>query len=540
MRILLLFILVGTFFVSFVPAHFLNPAITSIDDTSYISHAMTLGLDLDFDYSNEITKKFNKQGTAPSHPFGFGLLATPFVFAGGLIDMVFDNDVLQNRYEYSSSWAFFGILFSVSFYFLLGFYFLLRTIAERHRSCRHKEFVIFMSAISVISSGILYYVLGRFTMSHGLEFGLISSYIYISHKFQTEEFFSLKDNKLFFYLLTSSLIVSLMIMLRPANIGLIMLPIIVSYSRVEDYHRKPQIRGKNINLSLFFWSVVMFLSGLIIFSFNFIVHEHIWPSSEFLYNTNMLQKKGLPEPLIEIVLLYFERLPQLVKIFFSSEVGVLFTMPVVFLGVLYGFFSLFLLNLSWVQKALYLISGIIVFGLPIAIVLLWQTTASDYGYRYMMCLIPVSVILFSDAIVHLYKTKFYNSGVIYLILISFIFSFLCFLFYKSDPVFFPSAKINVFGVYHLASLNGYTFRVVENLFEIWTWVSSVGKGLISLLLLPFIPESLAIEYLPSKIFDKYYLRFRVLPLDIFIQAFLLFILWSFGSLKIVGLLKVNK
>ena len=110
MRILLLFILVGTFFVSFVPAHFLNPAITSIDDTSYISHAMTLGLDLDFDYSNEITKKFNKQGTAPSHPFGFGLLATPFVFAGGLIDMVFDNDVLQNRYEYSSSWAFFGIL----------------------------------------------------------------------------------------------------------------------------------------------------------------------------------------------------------------------------------------------------------------------------------------------------------------------------------------------------------------------------------------------------------------------------------------------
>ena len=119
-------------------------------------------------------------------------------------------------------------------------------------------------------------------------------------------------------------------------------------------------------------------------------------------------------------------------------------------------------------------------------------------------------------------------------------SFLCFLFYKSDPVFFPSAKINVFGVYHLASLNGYTFRVVENLFEIWTWVSSVGKGLISLLLLPFIPESLAIEYLPSKIFDKYYLRFRVLPLDIFIQAFLLFILWSFGSLKIVGLLKVNK
>ena len=59
MRILLFIVLIGTFSVSFIPAHFLNSSISSIDDTSYISHSMTLGLDFDLNYTNEVAKKFN-------------------------------------------------------------------------------------------------------------------------------------------------------------------------------------------------------------------------------------------------------------------------------------------------------------------------------------------------------------------------------------------------------------------------------------------------------------------------------------------------
>ena len=230
MRILLFIVLIGTFSVSFIPAHFLNSSISSIDDTSYISHSMTLGLDFDLNYTNEVAKKFNTNGNVPSHPYGFGLLAMPFVYVGGIIDSILENEVLNDRHKYFASWSFFGILFSVSFYFLLGSYFLLKTIYERYGHVKEINIILFLSLMSIISSGILYYVLGRFTMSHGMEFGIISMYIFLSHKLQTSNLLKLYDGKLLLFLFLISISLALIIMLRPANIFMIFLPIILSFS----------------------------------------------------------------------------------------------------------------------------------------------------------------------------------------------------------------------------------------------------------------------------------------------------------------------
>ena len=61
---------------------------SSHDDASYYFHAYTVGLDFDIDYTNQVDKdsnfsKLNKSNNpVPTHPFGAGFLASPFVFMG--------------------------------------------------------------------------------------------------------------------------------------------------------------------------------------------------------------------------------------------------------------------------------------------------------------------------------------------------------------------------------------------------------------------------------------------------------------------------
>src|SRR5260370_18570650 len=60
------------------------------DASSYVSHAFSIGLDVDLDYRNELVfiyhNSLNPAETAPSQPMGMGILAAPFVAAFSLID----------------------------------------------------------------------------------------------------------------------------------------------------------------------------------------------------------------------------------------------------------------------------------------------------------------------------------------------------------------------------------------------------------------------------------------------------------------------
>ena len=65
---------------------------SSHDDASYYFHAYTVGLDFDLDYTNQVSKdsdfsKLNKSNNpVPTHPFGAGFLASPFVFVGKIFN----------------------------------------------------------------------------------------------------------------------------------------------------------------------------------------------------------------------------------------------------------------------------------------------------------------------------------------------------------------------------------------------------------------------------------------------------------------------
>ena len=92
------------------------------DDVSYYFHSKTIAQDFDFDYSNQVdqnikTHYFNKKlGTyVPRHPFGSGLLASPFLAFGLLLENLFSLENFS-YFIYSLS----SIIYLFSSFFLLS------------------------------------------------------------------------------------------------------------------------------------------------------------------------------------------------------------------------------------------------------------------------------------------------------------------------------------------------------------------------------------------------------------------------------------
>ena len=79
------------------------------------------------------------------------------------------------------------------------------------------------------------------------------------------------------------------------------------------------------------------------------------------------------------------------KVMFTQEFGLFWFSPILFVG-----FILVLFNLFTNKKGETYFNLLILFSyLQIfAVVLLWRSTASSYGFRYLFCLIPLSVILY--------------------------------------------------------------------------------------------------------------------------------------------------
>ena len=91
------------------------------DDYDYFSHAQTIAIDYDFDYSNQLPQthpyvyKNNFKITPVGYP-GAGILSSPFLFLGNFIDKNFSKSDGSEILNYSL------LLYSISpiFYFFIG------------------------------------------------------------------------------------------------------------------------------------------------------------------------------------------------------------------------------------------------------------------------------------------------------------------------------------------------------------------------------------------------------------------------------------
>ena len=130
------------------------------DDFDYYSHALTIAVDKDFDYSNQLTPNdtsfFIDDKIAPLGFYGTGMLSAPFLFLGDLLDKALGQQPISNKV----------ILYSLSsiFYLLLS----ISLIYSGLNKLKINE-NIYILFLFISGSGLAYYAFERYSMTHVYE-----------------------------------------------------------------------------------------------------------------------------------------------------------------------------------------------------------------------------------------------------------------------------------------------------------------------------------------------------------------------------------
>lgn len=505
----------------FVPAYFLSPSIESFDDTSYLSHAFTIGLDFDLDYSNEIATTFIKGRQFPVHPIGSGLLAAPFVAVFGILDRVGNHLVINERISHTGSWAFFGFLFAVNLYFLTALFLYWSSL-----NLFNVKYSVGVNLLIMLSTGVIYYVLGRFTMSHGFEFFSLALCLYTASKFSRNLCVCVQSYG--FWCLFNGLSVVLSLLVRSANLPVIILPYLVLLMYSVEFNRSLTWRPIAIlTLSLLLWLIPY---GI----WNYVMFGDMLPEMDQVYGNNLNVNTGITVLLDQ----GWELFKNTALLLFGTEVGIIYSNPIIVLGflgaIIFGFHGW---HRSAKKTILIIIFSILYIGFFWAIVLVWRTTASDYGYRYLFPLIPICALYFVVGWRVLEKrTRLAHHIYLGAAILLFIVGILNVCFYKVTPSLSPQDQVNMFGREHSASLNRYEVNLLEELGNPTTYILVLGKSYFGFLVAKYALKTNLVDLVADRIKEKYFPRFIHIPWSIYVQTFILLVLWGgagfiFGKIR---------
>ena len=377
------------------------------DDHDYYMHAETIAVDFDLDYSNQLKgieyKRFNFEGNvAPTGFIGSGLLSSPFLFLGHSIDTIISQNNTLSKEILNYRMIFYS-LSSVFYLFLtLNLTFKILAILKYH-------FSKFNIIIMYFGSGVTYYAFERFSMTHIYECFSATVIMYISLKFYT----SSKVTK-YAYLLPIFIAIGLSV--RWINYFYFLLPIISYYLISEN----KAINGRLLKNQYFI--IASFLSGAIFLLHTKVLYGQFTFNPQFVYETSggvssFINRDGR---FIDFII---NNIVNSFNIIFTQEFGLFWFSPILFIG-----FSVLIFNLFDDKKKNLYFNLLILFSyLQIfLVVLLWRSTASSYGFRYLYCLIPLSIILY-----YRFQHKKNNKLIKLYVVVFSIFSSLSILFFET-------------------------------------------------------------------------------------------------------------
>ena len=343
-----------------------------VDDAEYYYSAVTIGLDFDLDFSNQMigveNRYLNKdiKKIVPFHPIGSGLLAAPFITIGQFVQQFFDQSGLVsiNYFLYS---------LSPIFYFLVSILLIQKSLKLLEIDFENK-----LLLLSIIGTGISYYSFDRFSMSHVYEFFGTSFLVFLASKStKVDNSFRLKYINFFL-----GIFMFLFLSVRWTNYLYFLIPLIIyliSEKRISSLYLKPSfLVGYFIGLTLFLYHT-KFLYG--IYTLN---QAPIVLSVENSISSNFSRFFDITLFGENIIFL----LKSLEIIVFGQEFGVFFFSPIVFLSYV---LVIYLLNN---KKYLLSLSLILLYLIPFMSVVVIQNTAFSYGFRYLFVLIPINIILY--------------------------------------------------------------------------------------------------------------------------------------------------
>jgi hypothetical protein len=433
------------------PAMIFQPLLFD-DDASYVAHAMTIGIDFDLDYSNEIANSVIERPSGaltPTHPIGPGLGAAPFVALFSLVDRALGNRVIEDRSAFQGTWSILGFFVASASALFVGGWFYLQSFALLGVQLS-RPFVLLLLA----GTGVAYYGLNRFTMGHSFEVAAAALVFWTSVILTT----GTQRRAGHLLLLVGGMVLSLLI--RPANVNVVLLPAIVwTVLRITG------VRGPAIVLraEVRRFIVLILPAVAVLLALNHFLYGFALPSRSQMYGGG---DRGVLEQVIEVV----RALPLLRHVMFSSEFGVVYFMPVVPIGVLL---------LAWAALAGWRrgvsnrtrLAAIGLIGayltVPLAVVLVWQTHARSYGYRYLYSLVPLGML--GVAVWWRRPPSTVHRGLQRALAVLSGFGVLGQVFFQATSSLRPGPGLNAFGIEYSHSAVGYSFAVLRAIVSPSTW-----------------------------------------------------------------------
>lgn len=446
-----------------------------MDDASYLSYALTLALDGDFDFSNEPSSVggLNPNFSTPQHFYGPGLLASPMVFLFSCLDRVSGHPILLNHLDYQNSWSYFGFSFAVHAYFLTGLFLFFR--AARRLDPQASPL---LAVVICLGCGILYFVLIRPRMSHAFEFFGLGLTTLCSLRLGHERV-ALRAKA---WVFLTALGVFTVISCRPNNVNVLLLPVLISLilrttGNITPTNEEPDIFKRAWRQACVSAALGLFLVTVM----NLAVYKVWFPSLGKLYGY-VKPTLPLPNGIEEVhgfIAAYLSLLPKLGHILFGSEFGLLYTNPIIVLGLGALFHALLRPtrreSASRSGAVAILATAYIAYSFSVA--LIWRWPADSYGWRLLYALFPLGWVGYflwrSSTVAPSWLRRSVSVAMVLLSLNGLVGTLL----FTKSPALSYSFGVNAFGV-EANKVDGFNTALLREAFTSKVWDVAIKDGVV--------------------------------------------------------------
>ncbi len=405
------------------------------DDLSYWIHTSTIAFDFDLDYKDDHSldhPNYHKITNAPFHSPGSAYANSIFVKIFSFFDEKSETREIRNNPI--GSYALLGYLFGSLVYCLLGFYFFDKLL-EIKRIFINKKIVYLL----IYFGTVVHYVSNRFLMAHSFEFFLV---MFIFYLFESKK--DLFEKSIFFQLVFSFFLLSIT---RPSTF-------IFSLCLFVVYHKKFKFNISNliVNFGIFFLTVFVYVTAA----------QKIYDQNSFLLNLNSNNTTaGIANDInIQWILSGFSNLLNLV---FSPSLGLLWSTPVIIMGVISLFFN------KKYYKELNLFSKLFLFLYffgAFLVLIVWQGREASFGQRLLVGIIPICA----------YQLCLYlnNKKINFLIPFVIILFFGNFFLYSSQDLTLKLGT-TLWGTQNEFAAQSYYYILFYEIFSLENWASSFTR-----------------------------------------------------------------
>ena len=403
------------------------------DDMYHWIHAATIAYDKDIDYTEDYqidNGTFNNITNVPSAPPGAGYMSSPFVFIFSQLDNLNSQYGGDSRTNPTGTFGYLGFFFSGLFYTICGFYFLKKLITNK----KFNGLIIFCAFLS----SLVHFVTTRFLMPHAVEFFLCAVILYIFEKNKS------KVSKAEFLFLNLSYV--MLAITRPSTFIYTLVLIII-------YRNKFDMKKANF---------IFYIPIFAMFSYVYIqISQTLYSENYMFLNTYGSDMDGYRATFnIDQILNGLIKLPNL---FVSPSMGVLWSTPIVFFGILFMVFTRNKINIDNFLLFIFFAGSII----PL---LVWQGREVAYGQRLLIGIIPMCVLLVSRNL-----QKFQSSKL--LLIFSSIFTYIGYLFFYSSDTLTLRYGTTLWGTAVGFAGTNYYIEVFKGLFNFEIILSSFLRNI---------------------------------------------------------------